>query len=129
MNEEEENKSGGRDIKIRKQNACDELIESEVNFPDQVLDHSIGVKEQYLKRVRIEAVEFDWCFFHEECDKLIDKLAETDNDDIFLKKSIKTFIWFHWQKYKPIIYMALFVPYMIYIVTWCVYVTYAYEND
>lgn len=41
-----------------------------------------------MKRVQIEALEFDWIFYGQESENLINRLEETENDDIFLIKSV-----------------------------------------
>jgi len=52
--------------------------------------------DQDIKRVELQALEFDWIFEGEGATNFIKKLANTDNDDIFAITSIRIIIMFLW---------------------------------
>jgi hypothetical protein len=81
-----------------------------------------------MKRVEVTALEFDWIFYGDDAEDFIDRLAETDNDNLFTINSVKIIILFLWNKYFYRILMVNFIPFIIYITFFCVYVTYIYEQ-
>jgi hypothetical protein len=72
-------------------------------------------------------LEFDWIFYGDASDEFIDRLAETDNDNLFTINSVKIIILFLWNKYFYRILLVQFVPFINYIVFLCVYITYVFE--
>ena len=52
-----------------------------------------------MKRVEVSALEFDWIFYGDDSNEFIDRLAETDNDNLFTINSVKIIILFLWNKY------------------------------
>ena len=73
------------------------------------------------------ALEFDWVFYGDSSSSFIERLAETDNDNLFTINTVRIIIAFLWSRYFWRILYFLFFPFVIYFVFFCVYVTYIYD--
>lgn len=80
-----------------------------------------------MKRVEVQALEFDWIFYGKDSSAFIERLAETENDNLFTINTVRIIITFMWQKYFNRIVLVIFLPFLIYILFLCVYITYIYE--
>ena len=84
-------------------------------------------EDEQIKNVDIRALEFDWIFYGDDSNSFIKTLAESKNDNLFEINTVKIVILFLWAKYfKRIFYLQL-IPFAIYMIFYCVYVTYIYE--
>lgn len=73
-------------------------------------------------------MEFDWIFYGDDSNSFIKTLADTNNDNLFDISTVKTVILFLWkQYYKRIFYLQL-IPFALYLLFFCVYVTFIYER-
>lgn len=68
-----------------------------------------------LRRVRVEALDFDWLFHEQNASTLLDILSETDNTRILTSKQIKLFVDLVWVHYQGAIIKFIFLPYMLYL--------------
>jgi hypothetical protein len=73
-----------------------------------------------IKRVSVEACEFDWLFEGDNVETLITILARSANPEVLTTKTIKMFIHYMWETHfqKAIIYW-IFVPYMVQLIVMC----------
>jgi hypothetical protein len=105
-----------------------------VEIPEIMLYHPLikskaaeDPNESNMKRVEVCALEFDWIFHGKDSDDFIERLAETDNDNLFTINSVRIIVSFMWTRYFYRILNVIFIPFMVYILFFCVYVTYIYE--
>lgn len=82
----------------------------EVKFDSGLPEGSIP-----LKRVKLEALDFDWLFDGDNAQTLLRLLATEANNQCLTKKSIKIFVDLMWTKFQPAIIKCVFMPYVIYL--------------
>jgi len=73
--------------------------------------------EKPLKRVQIEALDFDWIFHGMNAKVLLSLLSSSANTKVLTRKTIKTFIDLMWDHYQKAIIRYIFFPYCFYLVT------------
>lgn len=71
--------------------------------------------ESLVKRVKIEAIDFDWIFNGDNCKKMINILADNADSNVLVQKSVRVFINLIWTEFQPKIIRRIFVPYIIYL--------------
>jgi len=69
------------------------------------------------KRVSVEALDMDWIFLGDNCRVLLRLLATEANNQVLVKKSIRTIVDLLWKYYQPVIIRRIFCPYLIYLIT------------
>ena len=84
--------------------------------------------ESDVKRIEITAIEFDWVFHGDSAVQFTRMLAYTDNDNLFALETVRVIVTFLWQKFFNKILKIFFFPFLIYMVQFCVYVTYIYTK-
>jgi len=106
------------------------VITSELSQYDSQLYDSDQVKDlkHQKKRIEVTAVEFDWIFHGKDSHNFIKRLAETENDNLFLIPAVRVIILFLWQKYFYRIVYYLFFPFLLYLISFCFYATLSYEK-
>ena len=57
----------------------------------------------------------DWIFFEDNAKILLEILADTTNERVLTKKSIRIFINFMWKYYQNAIIKKIFLPYVLYL--------------
>ena len=70
-----------------------------------------------IKRVQVEALDFDWIFQEGNCKTLLNLLAEEANNSALTTKTIRIFVAFMWSYYKTAIVRHIFVPYLVYLLS------------
>lgn len=75
--------------------------------------------EQPLKRVTVEALDFDWIFECENAKTLLAILANDASDLALTRRSIRIFIQLMWSKYQSKIIYYIFYPYCLYLFIIC----------
>lgn len=55
--------------------------------------------DNQIKQVAAKVLDFNWIFVGQNATKLLQTLADTENDEIFSCQSIRVFIEFMWQGY------------------------------
>jgi hypothetical protein len=76
--------------------------------------------------VELLALEFDWVFRGEFAKKFISELAESENDELFSIRTIKIIILFLWSKFFWAIFQKIFLPFLIYCISFNLYVTFIF---
>ena len=79
-------------------------------------DTGLPEGEEPLKRVTIEALDFDWLFINDNCKNLLEVLSSDANCEVLTRRSIKIFIQLMWDHYQPAITKYMFFPYCIYLI-------------
>ena len=87
---------------------------------EATFDAGLPEGEKPLKRVQLEALDFDWIFDENNAKVLLGLLATEANNNALTKKSIKIFIDLMWSKFQPAIILYVFVPYSIMLVNLCI---------
>lgn len=82
---------------------------------DKTFDTGLPEGEIALKRVQIEALDFDWVFSGDNAKILLSVLASDANNQALTKSSIKTFVELMWSHFKIAIVKKIFFPYIIYL--------------
>jgi hypothetical protein len=82
-----------------------------------------------IKRIEISALEFDWVFHGDSAVNFIKMLANTDNDNLFALQTVRIIVMFLWHKFFHRILTVIFFPFIIYLVTFCVYVTFIFTKQ
>lgn len=82
---------------------------------DKTFDSGLPEGETALKRVQIEALDFDWVFHGDNAKILLSVLATDANNQALTKSSIKTFVELMWSHFKIAIVKRIFFPYIIYL--------------
>jgi hypothetical protein len=83
--------------------------------------------EHLLKRVSIKGIEFDWIFSGDKALELLKNLSESEVH-IFGQSIIRDIVLFQWKYFKEVIILKLFLPYVIYFITFCLYTTWLLER-
>jgi hypothetical protein len=78
------------------------------------------------KKVEFMALEFDWIFRGEFGKSFIANLAESENDDLFSIHTIKLIILFLWERFFWRIFFKIFLPFVLYVAIFCLYVTFIF---
>lgn len=68
-----------------------------------------------VKRIRIEAIDFDWIFIGDNTANMINLLANHADTKLLVQKSVRVFISLIWDEYHPKIVRRIFIPYLIYL--------------
>jgi len=76
-----------------------------------------------LQRVVIKGIEFDWLFTDDRIHTLMKDLSESTNSQLFKLDIIKDIVLFQWKYFKSAIIWQIFLPYLIYLLIFCVYST------
>lgn len=76
----------------------------------------MAIPIQPLKRVVVEALDFDWLFENDNAKVMVQLLASEANNVTLTKKTIKVFIELMWDTYQPEIVRYMFVPYLCYLI-------------
>lgn len=66
---------------------------------EEEFDNGLPEGENPLKRVKIQALDFDWLFEGENAKSLLTLLSTEANNACLTKKSIKTFVDLMWSYY------------------------------
>ena len=82
---------------------------------EKELDTGLKEGELPLRRVTVEALDFDWLFERNNARILLSTLALDASDVALTKKSISIFISFMWSHYQPMIIKKILFPYCIYL--------------
>lgn len=72
-------------------------------------------EDSIMKRVRVEAIDFDWIFIGNNVEHMINLLADKAQSKLFIQKSVRVFINFIWDQYQPLIITRVFLPYLLYL--------------
>lgn len=95
------------------------IIKKKKDFRSVVLeatfDTGLPDGQKPLKRVKVEALDMDWIFMGDNCKVLLKLLATEANNQVLVKKSIKTIVDLLWKNYQPVIIKYIFMPYLIYL--------------
>ena len=89
---------------------------------EEVFDTGLAEGEEPLKRVKVEALDFDWLFEGDNAKTLLRVLANDANDFALTQRSIKVFIELMWSHYQIAIIKFIFIPYIVYMISF-VYLT------
>jgi hypothetical protein len=85
-------------------------------------------KNSDMKRVELEAVEFDWIFKGEMAIDFIQHLATTENDALFSISTIRIIIMFLWSKIFFKIRNKIFYPFILYFISYIIMTTIIFEK-
>ena len=85
-------------------------------------------ERQKQKRLDIRAIEFDWIFNSGEGVDFLKTLANTDNIELFSLTLIRYIIRFLWGYYRKAIVIYLFIPYILYFITFILYTTWVFDR-
>lgn len=66
---------------------------------DKTFDTGLPEGQEPLKRVSIEALDFDWLFENDNAKTLLDLLANDANSIVLTRHSIKVFVELMWEYY------------------------------
>ena len=69
--------------------------------------------DSQVKRVSIEAVDFDWIFEGDNAKQFIMLLANNARSKIYIQKSVRVFISLIWERYQKEIVKKIFIPYCV----------------
>lgn len=83
----------------------------------------------HLRRCEVKIIEFDWIFAGKEGFLFIEELATTSNENVFEVESIKICVEYLWQFYYRKIFIAVFLPYVVYFVIFLVYSMNFYSGE
>ena len=72
-----------------------------------------------MRRVTVEALDFDWIFEHDNAKILLAVLANDASDLALTRRSIRIFIQLMWSKYQSKIIYYIFFPYCLYLFIIC----------
>ena len=81
-----------------------------------------------MKRVEVQAIEFDWVFRGERAKHFLSYLGSTKNLDLFSIPTIKYVVKYQWKYFKPAIFWRTFIPYMIYLILFLIHVNVILNN-
>ncbi len=73
-------------------------------------------------------MEFDWVFRGDFAKNFISELAESENDELFSIRTIKVIILFLWSKFFWAIFKKIFIPFLIYCISFNFYVTFIFQT-
>jgi hypothetical protein len=75
-------------------------------------------QDSNVKRVKVEAIDFDWIFGEngKNAENFIRLLTQQDNTKMFVQKSIRVFIELLWEHYQPAIVRKVFFKYIFYLI-------------
>lgn len=85
--------------------------------------------DEEFKRIELKVLEFDWVFRGDSAKMFIEELATTPNDNIFTVESIQTSIRFLWDFYQPEIIKKIYIPYMVYFLSFVLYASAIYGSQ
>ena len=78
-----------------------------------------------MKRVKVEAIDFDWVFEGNNCKTLIKLLANKSDSKMLATKSIRSFIMLMWNKYyQQAIIRTIFLKFVIWMFIYILLATY-----
>ena len=115
MSFESETKGGKKSIHDKRQAIKNRSALREMNLEKSFEADEEGGDSQPLRRVIIEALDFDWIFHGENAKIFMELLANKSNDQVLNKKSIKIVIELMWSHYQPSIIKYIFFPYFMYL--------------
>lgn len=69
-------------------------------------------------------LDFNWAFIGDNSARMMNILASTDNDEIFAQAQIRVFVDFMWQGYYEAIFNQLFLPFILYFLSFIAYTGY-----
>jgi hypothetical protein len=75
---------------------------------------TVQESESEVKRVSVEAIDFDWIFEGDNAKEFIMLLAYEARSKIYIQKSVRVFIKLIWDLYQSQIVKKIFIPYLIY---------------
>jgi len=79
------------------------ILESKKKLRDMTLDKEFDTGlpdgQEPLKRVSIEALDFDWLFVNDNCKTMLEILANDANSMVLTRHSIKIFVELMWEYY------------------------------
>ena len=104
-----------------------EIRENRKKMRSQILNAE-DKDESIVKRVSVEAIDFDWIFLGENAESFLKLLTQQNQGRLFIQNSIRIFIELLWQKYQQAIVMKIFVPYLTYMFLF-VYLTSSKAGD
>lgn len=99
----------------RKSIQNEEPTQNEEPLPSQLAEQAAEAPGEIYKRIKVEAIDLDWIFQHENTKNFIMLLAQCEQSEIFLQKSIRVFVEIIWEQYQPAIIKAIFLPYCVYL--------------
>lgn len=74
-------------------------------------------EDNIMKRVSAKVIDMDWIFREGNAKKLLGFLTKQTNSNIYTTNSIRVFIDLLWKKFQPKIIMEVFVPYLLYMIS------------
>ena len=78
-----------------------------------------------MKRVKVEAIDFDWVFEGNNCKTLIKLLAMKSESKLLATKSVRSFIMLMWHKYyQKAIIRTIFLKFVIFMFIYIILATY-----
>jgi hypothetical protein len=76
-------------------------------------------QESAYKRVRAEAIDFDWIFKgspeNDNAVNMIKLLSSQERTQLFITRSVRVFIELMWAEYQPAIVKKVFYPFCLYL--------------
>lgn len=75
---------------------------------------TVKESESQIKRVSIEAIDFDWIFEGDNAREFILLLTYKARSKIYIQKSVRVFVKLIWELYQPQIVKKIFMPYLFY---------------
>lgn len=87
------------------------------------------VEDSNIRQIEAKILDFNWVFIEDNSANLIEALAETDNDEIFAQDQIRVFVDFMWQGYFDAILNQLFIPFLVYFISFIAYTGYFAKHE
>jgi hypothetical protein len=70
-----------------------------------------------VKRIVVEAIDINWVFHGDNMKNLIILLKQEKVSPFFSTKAMRSFIMLVWQKYNPAIIYRIFIPNLLYLLS------------
>jgi len=80
----------------------------------QTLNIDGSLDESNKKRIKIEAIDFDWVFKGDNAENFIKLLVSLDDGKLLIQDSVRIFIALMWKHYQRAIVLKVFIPYIAY---------------
>ncbi len=75
------------------------------------------------------ALEFEWIFKEAFSIKFIEKLADSENDELFAIATVRIMIEFLWGKFFGNIIYKVFIPFVFYMLSFVFYATFVFPTE
>ena len=101
-------------------NPIQDMEDEEENFEEAVQE----LIKNDMKKVELQAIEFDWIFRGKQAKQFVEFLGNTNNMDLFLIPSIAASLEYQWLFFQPNIRNKIFIPFLVYLCVFLVYANY-----